>query len=746
VAAIVLGPLLLFGPMLVQGRVLFWGTPMLQFVPWHRFAVEVLRSGHLPLWNPLVGAGAPLLANYQSALLYLPNLLLALTGPAYGHGLLVALHLVWAGLGMRALARALGVKPAGAMTAGLAFSLSGYMVARSGFISINHTAAWTPWVVLALDRLLGRLESAGRPRAWAGSLAGLSAALAMQWLAGHAQTAWYTLVLLVLWTAWRLLERGWRARFKAVAVIAAAGGLAFAMSAAQLLPTLEYLGQTARASALGMEYALTYSFWPWRLLGLLLPDLYGSPVRGDFWGYGNYWEDALYLGVLPLLLALGVGVRKLRSKDDTGSLVRLLLLVAAGALLLALGKNTPLYPFLFRSVPTFSLFQAPARWNLLLVFSLALLAGLGVDHWSTPVGRGLYWTRLGTAGTAIIGLAAFLGSLWMGDIEPTFVRAFALAGLWLALSGLLTLFLPKVSGPRLVLVLGIVLLADLVSAGWGLNPSLPGSVYQGSTALAELSAAGEGQRLYMPDELEYAVMFERSHRFETFDPGFEWSLVRETGIPNTPLLESIPSFNNFDPFVPERYTRFVEALDSSPPPIRARLLALAGVGWLAVDRAGGPLDVGYEPLPGSQRLWLMPAGRSAASPAQALEWITAGRFDPELEAIVEAPDSRGDLVGGPAQARMLASQGPNTLRMAVEAPEGTWLVVAESWYPGWRLTIDGEPAEMYPAFVAFRGCWIPAGEHELQMTYRPATFYAGAALAVLGWLLCAGLRLRWKND
>jgi len=106
---IVIGPILLFGPMLVRGEVLYWGTPMLQFVPWHQFALEVLKTGHLPLWNPLLGMGAPLLANYQSALLYPPNLLLFLFGPEYGHGVLVTLHLIWAGVGMALLVRRLGL-------------------------------------------------------------------------------------------------------------------------------------------------------------------------------------------------------------------------------------------------------------------------------------------------------------------------------------------------------------------------------------------------------------------------------------------------------------------------------------------------------------------------------------------------------------------------------------------------------------------------------------------------------------
>ena len=75
---VTLGPLILFGPMLIRGEALFWGTPLLQFVPWRQFALNSIRQGHLPLWNPMLGMGAPLLANYQSALLYPPNILLGI--------------------------------------------------------------------------------------------------------------------------------------------------------------------------------------------------------------------------------------------------------------------------------------------------------------------------------------------------------------------------------------------------------------------------------------------------------------------------------------------------------------------------------------------------------------------------------------------------------------------------------------------------------------------------------------------
>ena len=339
---IAIGPILLFGPMLVRGEVLYWGTPMLQFVPWHQFAIEVLKSGHLPLWNPLLGMGAPLLANYQSALLYPPNIILFFFGPAYGHGVLVTLHLIWAGIGMALLVRRLGLGSLSQLIAGLSYSLSGYLVARTWFISINHAAAWLPWIIFATDRLV---ESVPRKnlRQFYSSVFLLAVTFSFQWLAGHAQTAWYSLCLSAAWLIWRAISLDTlRDRLRTASAYLLAGVLGFVLTAAQLLPTLEYLLNTARATTVDPELAMTYSFWPWRALGLLLPDLFGNPSMGNYWGYANFWEDAIYIGIITLIFAILGIVSSLRGKGSRPTLGRFLSFLSVMTVILALGARTRL--------------------------------------------------------------------------------------------------------------------------------------------------------------------------------------------------------------------------------------------------------------------------------------------------------------------------------------------------------------------------------------------------------------------
>ncbi len=737
--SIVLGPVALLGPALLRGEVLFWGTPVLQFVPWREFALQSIRQGHMPLWNPLLGMGAPLVANYQSALFYPPNWLLLGLGVAEGHGWLVLLHWVWAGAGMVVLARRLGIGSLGQCVAGVGWSLSSALVARAGFLSVNAAAAWIPWIVAACDRAAADVRGGLRPR----SLILLAWCLALQWLAGHAQTASYTLLLAICWSGWRGARLGrWAGVGKAWARLAFAGVTAFALAAVQLLPTAEYLVQSARSGGLDEAYALSYSLWPWRLLGLLLPGLFGSPVHHDYWGYANYWEDALYIGVIPFLLSVAAALRGLRGRGGWKDEARLLTAIAFASLLLALGKNTPVFVFLFRHVPGFDLFQAPTRWGLLFVFSLALLSGLGAEGWTALAGPALYWSRLGTAGCAALGLSAWLLGPRLIQVEPSFIRAFSAAGIWLFLAGALALARRARPGWLWTSAVSACVVADLVWANWGLNPTTPRALYQQESALTRLTPAGH--RFHLPAALNQRLLFERFFRFDTFDPGLDWRLVRDWGLPNTTMLDGLPSADNFDPLVPAAYADWMERLEASPESARGSLLALMDVGW--VGTAQGERVV-YVPNEGAERVRLYSRAVAAADREQALGVVFAADFDPAETLVVEADAAEVEALSG-AGGEVLAAQdrGPNRVWVRVRAPEGAWLLLADTWYPGWKAEVDGERTVVYRADALFRAVWVPAGEHDVLFEYTPLSFWLGALGSALGGLALLATVRRWWRD
>jgi len=727
-ALVALGPAALFGPMLVRGEVLYWGTPLLQFVPWHTYALDLVRHGSLPLWNPLLGMGAPLLANYQSALLYPPNWLLAITVPGWGEGFLVAAHLVFSGVGMVLLLRRLERGLLGQVVGATAFASSSYLVSRSGFFSLNATASWLPWLVLAADRAVeaSRSHAAGR---WAKGIAVLSAVMAFPLLAGHAQSAGYSLLLSIAWLVWRSAESGLRAAGRSALIWIAAFGLAAGLAAAQLLPTIEYLRVSSRSTGLDEAAALTYSFWPWRTLGLIAPGLFGSPAQGDYWGYGNYWEDALYIGVLPLLMAIGAAVRAGVLGRLAGRTRTFLLVVALSCFVLALGSNTPIYPLLFRRLPLADLFNAPTRINLLTTWALAMLAGFGADLWSRPRGPALYWTRLGTAGAGAAMAVGILLTSFPAGLRESFGRATAWAGLWLLLAGVLTLAWPSRPHPRWLAVVGLVVTADLVAANWGLNPATPGSVYAGRSELSQ--AVGDGHRLYLASRDERVLKFERTHRFDSFQLGLDPRSVREGGLPNTSLLDRVPSANNFDPLVPDRYARWIRIVDGATQDGRSARLALMDVGWIASGVGETPPWVEYEAVEGAARVRVVPSAQPADGPESAGRIVSAVAFDPEAQVVLEAPPEVAGQRGGEGAAAVVETGDPGRVVIDVDIPQGGWVVLSDIWYPGWVAEVDGLRRDSYPADVAFRAVWAPPGSQRVVWTYRPASARNGAIVSGL---------------
>ncbi len=731
-------PVALLWRVLFAGEALFWGTPALQFVPWQRLAAEMWRSGHLPLWNPLLGCGAPLAANYQTGAFY-PLYGLALLLPAeVALGWSVALHVLLAGLGMYAWGRAAGLERFPALLAGLALQGSGFLVARAGlFPSIAVTFAWLPVWLWRSERLArsGRLGAA----LW------LGAALGLGLLAGHAQTAFYGLAMVGGYGVWRVasnVQRPSPIAIRTTLLFLLALSLGLSLAAVQLLPTAELLRVSQRAGGVDAEVGLTYSFWPWRLLTLAAPDLFGNPAHGDYWGYATYWEDAVYVGLLPLLLAVEA-LLGLRRPSPRRSMTAFWLLTGGAALLLALGQNNPLYLWLFEHVPTFDWFQSPARWLAVTTVALAALAGIGAQQ--CPRGRAM--RQRGGLGVAL-GLATVLGGLAAQWLVPGLRATLALAtvrlGLTLSAAGGLALLWRESAGWRAAVV-GLVVV-DLLVFGWGLAPSVSRDFYAGQSELgAALAADPTVERVFWPaqgqPEAGYDVKFERYFRFDTFGPhelAF-WRPLRETLLPNLGALDGVAAANNFEPLRVSWQEDALRAAEGAPALLRAMGITQQVTATVDGESAATPLDA---PL---GRAWVVHSARWLPT-----EGIPAARTDPAFD-----PGREVLLEGGTGDRSQVAAHDthpvlrdtPNGVTIDVALDDAGYLVLADTWYPGWQATVDGRAAPILRANGAFRAVELPAGEHTVEMSYRPWTVTAGAAtsLAALVGLL-AGLVSTRKRE
>jgi len=82
---------------------------------------------------------------------------------------------------------------------------------------------------------------------------------------------------------------------------------------------------------------------------------------------------------------------------------------------------------------------------------------------------------------------------------------------------------------------------------------------------------------------------------------------------------------------------------------------------------------------------------------------------------------------------------PDRVRLEAELSAPGFVVLVDTYDPGWRATVDGAPAEVLRADVALRAVAVPSGRHVVEYVYRPRSITGG--LAVSGLALLAAVAL-----
>lgn len=706
----------------IAGQSFFWGLPSLQFVPWRIFAFQQAAQGILPWWNSLNGAGAPLIANYQSAIFY-PFTWLTFAAIPWTMSLLALAHLVAAGWGMARLTSRLGAPALGQAIAALAFGLTSYLVARLGTYPIITTAAWSPWLIWAA---VGILEDRPRSTGWTA----LFTALLL--LAGHAQTAFYTLLLMMLfllYTATR--QRLWTKTRLLRLLIALALGTA--ASLIQLVPTAELLLSSQRGDGVDYDFAMNFSYAPARLLNLAAPNVFGSPADGSYFTEGAYFEDAVYVGMIPLISAAAamIGYFRASRAEAAGFAARQIpfwIAVFVTGVIMAFGRYTPVFPFFYEHVPTFDLFQAPVRWHFWTIFSLSVLAAFGARCWmyarSSP--RLLRWTRRLTF-AAIVGavVCALLGLTSQGS-AAVLSGAIALSALFAAASGLLTLRMPfEMRGARasrwLTLVI-VIIAADLALANRGLNPTIDTAFYD------PLMGIMPDQRTYMSEREQDRLRFEQYLRFDDYRAAVTSSAsYRESGLPNMNLLDGRSSLNNFDPLLFGPYAEYMRWLEDAASVERARLLEIAGAG-------------------GQPRAWIAASLCYVNDADETRAALLNPDADPRLQPVTVGQGGCDEASDPPGEVRSLHDTH-NSVILQVVLDQPGWLILADTDYPGWHAFSDDGALPIVRVNYLFRAVQLSAGAHTVRFEYQPGWLFPSAMITVGAWLaILVIFRLRFRTS
>jgi len=343
-------------------------------IPQRMLVAWTIRHGQLPLWNPFNFGGQPLLAAGQSGPLYLPNAVYLIWNSVIATKVSYLFHICFAAVGTYWLLWTLYRRRIGAVVAAVVFCTCGFLVGHQVHTQMFDAFTWLPWLTLSTLRLLRAPAALG--------IAQFALALAGEVYAGHPQITFYIGVYLLFYIILHVANHHTRQQLKSLLAITLAVLIGAFLSAPQWLPTLQLVSYSTR-QAVDASFVLSGSMPLIGLMQWFIPfsaggGYTGQPFQANAFAHVYqshlYWELFNYVGLIAFVVAIAVCVCMFRRDEYVRSFSLLAILFTC----FALGGNTELGSFMVHT-PGFNLFRIPSRYIGLSDFSLAVLAGIGVN-------------------------------------------------------------------------------------------------------------------------------------------------------------------------------------------------------------------------------------------------------------------------------------------------------------------------------------------------------------------------------
>ena len=674
------------------------GDTVLYYAPQYAAAGAAWREGGLPLWNAYQLCGHPWLATLQGGILYPGHLLYVLLPTHLGMAVSSLIHLMIVGAGIAVLARRLALSGWAALVAGCLYSTNGPLPLQSAVPNMLEAGAWlTPGAVA----VCGLVRS--RNPGWAGLLA-LSLALSL--LAGYPQYTVYACytwaaLLLVLLVDERSSPREWLTPCAWFAVAIGTGAL---LASPQMLASFELARESSRSLGGQSFEAMFPAGWPRASISHSIAWLIATATDRSFPPFGL---------AAPLLLPIALFHPRRR-------LVFSLLALALVVFGIAIGPASPLFD-LYLLLPGVESFRMPTRRLLFVIgFLLALLAGFGVDQ-LLRVARERIGLRaahaLGATVLAVAVVEPFLDEEPRAELHysaPEYADAFPKE----------RDLLERIAGEDRVLF-------------WspGVRPQLPSKL-----------GAIFGVRVF--DDYEPMALRRQDAYFSYLARGsittnerspfygrlhFPRSLAAAHGMAARRRLLDLAS------------VRYLIGANSQRSNQLLHTFALEA-GWVRQPRSPKAWEVGpvvYRNEKAFPRAYVTYRAEPAPPVELLLPLLAEPTFDP-LRSSYVGGSPIGPSATNPPQGHPVPIERDEPTRVEIVADLATegLVVLSDSYYPGWEVTVDGEPREILAANYLFRGVPVPAGTHRIVFSYRPWWLPAGGAGALVGLLAVVGLAMR----
>lgn len=674
-----------------------------QFFVWKYLAVDLIKQGIWPLWNPYSFSGTPLLATYHSAIFNPFNLLLLL--PKYfGWGLYIFVQTLVAAIGMfLLLGKFINNNPA-KIVGSLVFSLSGPMTTWVEFGTGVYAASMMPWIFYFLTIFYENQKIK--------YLAGLTLAFVILYFSGHAQLTIYSTILFFSYLLYKRKQFFLPILFWIVAV---------SISSIQFLPALNLTSASVRVDE---AYSRTFNFGlnPWyEYIRLITADFFGNPTTYNYWGNISYHEQTSFLGTLSLPLIIPLFFKRFRSRELTFWLVIFLtsLFLALDTFITRLLYSLPL-PFLT--------YSSASRIFFITTFSAGILVGLGLEKYINDSVYRKYATRATLILIITILIALLLVSFTQGSLSLNF--KVSLRNSVLPLGLLASLLIIKNLKNYAVYIIFLLLFFDLARYFLKYNPFVNNHIVFPKTPL-----------------IEFLQNQPKPFRISRID--------QEILPPNTWSHYGIESIEGYDPLGLEGYARYFNRLNGNSysggvgryveakrfpnrfiDSLNAKyILAIKKEKLDKIDRGNFKKifeegqTVIYENQTALDRVYFIEKLIPVSSSDELVEDIDRSVFDPTKHAIIL--DYKGSLPGKIEKGKIENLQiNPTEVKFTTVSQLPGFIVLANNFDEGWNLYINNNPTKLYQVNGALQGIMVQDGRNQIRLEYWPKSFDLGLKVSI----------------
>jgi hypothetical protein len=551
------------------------------------------------------------------------------------------------------------------------------------------------------------------------------------------------------------------------------------LSAIQLFPFIELFHHSIRGKGISYLEATTWSFAPKDILLFFLPDAYGYWLDMQKYWISQCWFKTLYTGGLPFILSAIFFIFGKNRKLYVGLMLF--------SLFLALGKYNPLYPFVFNYVPFFDGTRYPAKFLYIFILVLSMTAGLGFQKLleyskDVPKRKLKHLLIIFSLISGLLLLFSVLGhkevegflklnGIDFPDFNPVSVNLHHAQRFffYLALFFLLLRVGYEVRWRTWAKVLLIVFLtADLFGNMGYYGKEKTSGYFQKTKILKTISSDKSSFRVFSTAK---TISPDATILIGDTSP---LSTLKEKHYPSMNLLHQLYDVWGADVIRTKRADHLYRIFVSTPSISATHLIDLYGVKYITSvtpledKRKFELIYANLEGLDGKRedllkentiklyrnraplpRAWLV--RNFKVMDAQKILWsMVQKEFRPSQEVFLEeeprfpVPLPKGEEGRVRGQVEIL-SEGNNRIRLLATSTEDSFLVLSDTYYPGWKAFVDGKKTKIYRADYTFRAIPLNAGTHLVEFAYDPLSFKLGALFTMLGIIGCLGIYMFRKK-